>query len=209
MDNDENDSVMNNVCPECSEAEMLEDPDIGELYSPNCGYSVRTEVAFSNGGVVHGGSPSFPFLYDKGLPTSFKPSDVKDERAIDFKRLARIDEATKGIRPKESSVLNVSRKILPMLEHRFPSSRAMVDAVKTRVTELVLKNNIPHIKGIYPALVAYALLDLKLHVDRKKVLQMLTDSHPGCIRNGRPAAVSCRRNGADMLEMLSPMLEIS
>jgi len=182
VDNNEKSSVVDSVCPECLEAGMLEDPDLGELYCPSCGCTIRNEAGLSNDGVIHGGSPSFPFLYDKGLPTSFRPSDVKDERALEFKRLARVDEAAKGIRPKESSVLNVCRKILPMLECRFPSSRGVVDKVKSKVTELVLKNDIPHVRGIYPALVAYALLDLKLYVDRKKVLQMLTNSHPGCFR---------------------------
>jgi hypothetical protein len=61
-------------------------------------------------------------------------------------------------------------------------SRGMIDRVKAKTTEVVLKHQIPRIEGIYPALICYALLELGVRVDRKKVVMELTDSIPRLLR---------------------------
>lgn len=176
---------LSNVCPECSSIGLMSDPETRELFCPNCGFTTNDEGALSAEGATrttHSGTPSFPFLYDKGLSTSFRPSDVHNERVHDFRRLASVDKAAKGIRPKESSILNMCRNILPILERNFGMSRGMIDRVKAKTTEVVLKHQIPRIEGIYPALICYALLELGVRVDRKKVVMELTDSIPRLLR---------------------------
>jgi hypothetical protein len=180
-------SSISNLCPECAEANLIPDQTLGELFCPHCGFSTSDEGSLSTDGAPHGGTPSFPFLYDKGLSTSFNPSDVRGERSIEFRRLAFVDRAAKGIRPKESSILNVCRNILPILERNFGMSRGVIDGVKTKITEIIEKHQIPRIEGIYPALICYALLVLGVRIDRKKVLMDLTDSRPKLLRNTEQA----------------------
>ncbi len=174
--------LLGDACPECSTATLMSDPELGELFCPNCGFTSADEEPHSTIDTTHGGSPSFPFLYDKGLSTSFNPSDMHDDRVHDFRRLAAVDKAAKGIRPKESSILNVCRNILPILENNCGMSRGMIDRVKTKITEIILKNEIPRVEGIYPALICHALLALGIRVDRKKVIMELTDSRPRLLR---------------------------
>lgn len=179
--------TVSNRCPECDSTDMLPDPELGELYCPNCGCTVETpESTLATEGIIHKGTPSFSFLYDKGLTTTFRPTDLRDERVVDFKRLAAIDRAAKGIRPRESSVLNVSRNIMPILEQNFRSAPGVINRVKTRVAEITVKHTIPRIEGIYQALVCHALLELGIRVDRKKALMELTNSRCELLKRPPP-----------------------
>jgi len=153
----------------------MKDEELGEFVCQGCGLVVDRALSFVNQ-QPHGGTPSFNFMYDKALPTVFDARDAGDERVREFQLLSRLDRSVRGIRKGEVTVLNLQRRILPMVERMFSGKPELIKNVKMKVTKMALSQELPRISGVYHAVVCQALLECGVRQGADELLEQLTGS---------------------------------
>jgi hypothetical protein len=115
-------------------------------------------------------------MYDKALPTVFDARDARGERVREFQLLSRLDRSVRGIRKGEVTVLNLQRRILPMVERMFSGKPELIKNVKMKVTKMALSQELPRISGVYHAVVCQALLECGVRQGEEELLEQLTGS---------------------------------